>query len=146
MMHRISFSIVKVLTTTALILLTCCKKDEIINEGDTLKGLYEGYFAFRGDTIWEQLYIKADTFMEVPSGGLEQELQKWPCITEGRFQINDDTILFDVLRYPPSSAVCDQDILLSGKYLVSVSGELLNFRKGEGNLRQTYNLHHVTAW
>jgi hypothetical protein len=144
-MHRTSLSIIKPLIAIVIILLTCCKKDEIMNEVITLKGLYEGYFAFRGDTIWEQLYFKADTFMELPSGGLQQDLQKWPCIVEGVFEINNDTIRFDVRKYPPSSAVCDQNILLSGKFYVSVSGELLNFRKGEGDIKQTYNLNHVTA-
>jgi len=54
------------------------------------------------------------------------------------------SFIFDVRSYPPSSAVCNPDILLTGKYFVSVSGELLNFLKGEGNIRQTYILNHVT--
>lgn len=142
-MLRTSFSMIKCLIIIALIILTCCNKEKITNEVPILEGLYEGYFAFRGDTIWEQLYFKADTFIECASGGLQPELQKWPCITEGIFEIKEDSIHFDVHTYPPSSAVCNPEILLTGKYFLSVSGELLNFRKGEGELRQTYNLNHV---
>jgi len=122
-----------------IVLMVGCKKEVIIHEA-ILDGYYEGYFAYSGDTIWEAIYFKADTFIEVPSGGLQMELQKWPCLVEGLYNITDSKINFKVYEYPPPEALCDSDIYLSGDFAIKLLKEEIVFWKEEGDLRQTYKL------
>jgi len=127
-----------------IVLIVGCKKEDVIDEV-IIEGYYEGYFAYAGDTIWEAIYFKSDTFVEVPSGGLPMELQKWPCIVEGLYSIIDSNISFNVYKYPPPEVQCDTTIYLSGDFMIKPIQEEIVFWKEEGDLRQTYKLKLRTA-
>lgn len=122
-----------------------CEKEDSTDGSRFIEGYYEGYFVYAGDTIWEAINFKADTFKEVPSGGLQMELQKWPCVVEGLYNIIDSTISFNVNKYPPPEAQCDTNIYLSGSFVLKPVQEEIVFLKGEGYQRQTYKLKLQTA-
>ena len=125
-----------------IVLLIGCNKEDINVELIIPDGYYEGNYAYSGDTIWEAIFFKADTFKEVPSGGLLMDLQKFPCIVEGLYNIQNKNINFDVLKYPVtlSDTFCDSNIFLSGDYSIIISNKEITFWKGEGNSRHTYNV------
>jgi len=102
-----SVSIVAILFFT---LIRCEKKDptsEYIPEG-----YYSGIFIFSEDTIFDAFIFSADTFSEIPSGGVMH--QKFPCLVEGTYVIQDGKIEFSILKYPEEGSSCDPDILLTG--------------------------------
>ena len=125
-----------------IVLLIGCNKEDINVELIIPDGLYEGYYAYSGDTIWEAIIFKADTFKEVPSGGLQMGLQKFPCIVEGLYNIQNKNINFNVLEYPVTipDTSCDSNIFLSGDYSIIISNKEITFWKGEGISRHTYKL------
>ena len=125
-----------------IVLLIGCNKEDINVELIIPDGYYEGNYAYSGDTIWEAIFFKADTFKEVPSGGLQMDLQKFPCIVEGLYNIQNKNINFDVLKYPVtlSDTFCDSNIFLSGDYSIIIFNKEITFWKGEGNSRHTYNV------
>ena len=123
-----------------IVLLIGCNKEDINVELIIPDGLYEGNYTYSGDTIWEAIFFKADTFKEVPSGGLQMGLQKYPCIVEGLYNIQNKNINFDVLEYPVTNTLCDSNIFLSGDYSITISNKEITFWKGEGISKHTYNL------
>ena len=123
-----------------IVLLFGCNKEDINAEIIIPDGYYTGYYAYSGDTIWEAIIFKADTFKEVPSGGLQVGLQKYPCIVEGLYYIQNENINFNVLKYPAPNTLCDSNMFLSGDYSIIISNEEIIFWKGEGISRSTYNL------
>ena len=121
-------------------LLGCEKKDpdpEYIPEG-----YYSGIFIFSEDTVFDAFVFNADTFCEVPSGGAMY--QKFPCLVEGTYKIQEGVVEFSILKYPEQSIYCDPDILLSGSYDMILSGDDLEFIKGEGDSKQHYKMKKVT--
>ena len=125
-----------------IVLLIGCNKEDINAELIIPDGYYEGTYAYSGDTIWEAIYFKADTFKEVPSGGLQMDLQKFPCLVEGLYNIQNKNINFNVLEYPVTipDTLCDSNIFLSGDYSIIISNKEITFWKGEGISKHTYNL------
>jgi len=122
----------------------CCQKDDnyaIV----IIDGYYEGYYAHSGDTIWEAISFKTDSFHEQPSGGLQLDLQKWPCIVKGTYNIIDSMVLFEVSKYPRAELQCDTNIYLSGEYTIKIKDENVVFWKGEDDQKQTYNMKLISA-
>ena len=62
-----------------LTLFACDKKEP--SPDNIPEGYYSGIFIYSGDTLFDAIIFKADTFMEVPSGGALH--QKFPCLVEG---------------------------------------------------------------
>ena len=125
----------------SFILMGCEKKDfvpEYIPEG-----YYEGMFIFSEDTVFDACIFNADTFCEVPSGGVMY--QKFPCLVEGTYKIREGLIEFSILKYPAEGIICDPEILLSGSYEMILSGNKLEFMKVEGDSKQQYKMQKVSS-
>lgn len=141
-----NYSLLFKLTLLTTVILISCGKEDFNNKILIRDGYYTGYFAYSGDTIWEAISFKEDTFKEVPSGGLPMDMQKFPCIVEGLYNIKNGNINFNVYKYPsfdkypPPYELCDSDIYLCGDYTIEISKEEFFFWKGGGNFIQTYKL------
>jgi hypothetical protein len=122
-------------------LIGCEKKDptpEYIPEG-----YYSGIFIFSEDTVFDAFIFNADTFCEVPSGGVMH--QKFPCLVEGTYIIQEGIIEFSILKDPEEGSNCDPGILLTGSYDMILAGNKLEFMKGEGDVKQHYIIKKVTS-
>jgi hypothetical protein len=131
-----SFSLIAIVL---IALFGCEKKDptfEYIPDG-----YYSGHFIYSEDTVFDVIVFDADTFSEVPSGGVMH--QKFPCLVEGTYVIQDGKIDFSILKYPEDGSNCDPEKLLTGSYDLKMSGESLEFIKGDGGNKQLYKLIKV---
>ena len=124
-----------------LTLIACDKKDTSPNY--IPEGYYSEIFIYSEDTVFDAFIFKADTFMEVPSGGVLH--QKFPCIVEGTYEILDGIVEFSIHKYPQEGSDCDSDILLSGAYEMMLEGDNLEFVKGEGVSKQHYKMKKVQS-
>ena len=107
------------------------------------EGYYSGIFIFSEDTVFDAFIFHEDTFSEVPSGGVMH--QKFPCIVEGTYVIQEGIIEFSILKHPEESSNCDPGILMSGSYEMILAGDKLEFMKGEGDCKQHYIVKKVTS-
>ena len=133
---------VQSLSLIALVFITligCEKKDP--SPVHIPEGYYSGHFIYSEDTVFDAFVFNADTFSEVASGGVMH--QKFPCIVEGTYIIQDGEIEFSVLKYPEEGSNCDPDKFLTGSYDMKLSGDSLEFTKGEGSSKQCYKLKKV---
>ena len=135
--------LIKIAVLIVAILIGCQKDDNdkiVITEG-----YYEGFYAYSGDTIWEAISFKTNSFSEQPSGGLPIGWQKWPCLVEGIYTIIDSNIVFKVTKYPLIESQCESGNYLSGRFTLRNTDESLLFWKGEGDQKQTHWLKLLSA-
>lgn len=108
-------------------------------------GSYMGSFSYDNNYLWEAFIIRNDSFIELASGGVM--FQKFPeyCLTEGTFEIIDDSIFFKNINVaqPPKGNVDDyeKDYLLMGNYYIEESSNsTIVFSRMAKNGRQKYDL------
>jgi hypothetical protein len=108
-------------------------------------GYYSGSFIFNGDTVFDAIVFETDSFCEVPSGGVIH--QKFPCLVGGVYSIQEKDIEFSILKYPVISdtSTCDSDIFLSGVYEMVITGDRLEFWKGDETQYQKYKLEKIES-
>jgi hypothetical protein len=122
------------------IMLFSCKKDTFSSDG-----YYSGSFSSQEQRTFTAIVIDGSNYSEVPSGGVYN--QKYPCVTKGKYRINNNTISFyaTVLPVVPDCQ-CGEltgvkfDCLLIGDYTLVQSGEKIIFQRGTGNDLQVYDL------
>lgn len=136
--------IVQAILFVAIVFFTLmgCEKKDLVPEYIP-EGYYSGIFIFSEDTVFDAFVFNADTFCEVPSGGAMY--QKFPCLVEGTYKIQEGVVEFSILKYPEEGINCDPEILLSGSYDMILSGDNLEFMKGEGDSKQHYKMKKVTS-
>jgi hypothetical protein len=127
-------SVFVILTLSFLFVISSCKKDESF----TSDGYYSGSFSYKGQVLFDALSITGNQFKEVASGGAMN--QKFPCITEGKYEINGNTITFSSSK--SSNCTCIE-CLLDGKYTLVKSGNNLIFEREIGGELQQYNLTQI---
>jgi hypothetical protein len=95
--------------------------------------------------LWESFIIRNDSFVEVASGGVM--FQKFPkyCLTEGTFEIIDDSIYFKNIQVaqPPNGIIVDyqKEFVLMGSYFIEeYSDSSIVFSRKSKNGSQKYNL------
>ena len=122
-----------------------CDKE---NEGVAFKlknGSYMGSFNYDNHQLWESFLIRKDSFVELASGGVM--FQKFPkhCLTEGTYEIIDDSICFKNVQaaQPPNGNIADyeKEYLLVGSYYIEKhSDSTIVFSRIAKNGSQKYEL------
>ncbi len=101
-------------------------------------GYYSGSLNYQGQLYFDAISFDGNTYKEVPSGGALN--QKFPCLTEGTYEIKKGTITF----MPSKSPTCScSTCLLTGDYDLIQEGNKIIFKKGSGNDLQTYSLTQI---
>lgn len=128
-----------------LIGILSCDKE---NDGVAYKlkdGSYMGSFSYDNKHLWESFIIKNDSFTELASGGVMY--QKYPahCLTEGIYEITDDSIHFKniTIAQPPNGKIADYEneyLLMGSFYIEEKSDTTIVFSRVAKNGRQIYNL------
>lgn len=132
-----------------LILLIGCISCNKENEDVAFKlknGYYMGSFSYDNNLLWESFIIRKDSFVELASGGVL--FQKFPvyCLTEGTYDIIDDSIYFENIQVvqPPNGNIADyeKEYLLMGSYFIEeYSDSSIVFLRISKNGRQKYDLN-----
>jgi hypothetical protein len=122
-----------------------CDKE---NQGIAFKlknGSYMGSLKYDNNQLWESFLIRKDSFVELASGGVM--FQKFPkyCLTEGTYEIIDDSIYFRNIQaaQPPNGNIHDyqKEYLLMGSfYIEECSDSSIVFSRIVKNGSQKYDL------
>ncbi len=107
------------------------------------EGYYSGCFIYAGDTLFNAVSFHPDrSFSEQASGGAMY--QKFPCLVEGSYVIENDYIAFRVEKYPDEEVSCSTELLLMGTFHLHMSGDTLDLTKGDAGSFQRYRLVRVS--
>ena len=140
-MKKINF----ILGLILLIGYVSCDKE---NQGVAFKlknGSYMGSFKYDNNQLWESFLIRKNSFVELASGGVM--FQKFPkyCLTEGTYEIIDDSIYFKNIQVaqPPKGNIAnyEKEYLLVGSYYIEeYSDSSIVFSRIAKNGSQKYDL------
>ncbi len=122
-----------------------CDKENLGVAFKLKNGSYMGSFKYDNNQLWESFLIRQDSFIELASGGVM--FQKFPkyCLTEGTYEIIDDSIYFNNIEVaqPPNGNIANYEkkYLLMGAYFVeNYTDSSIVFWRIINNMRQEYDL------
>lgn len=126
------------------LLTSCEKKDENqITSNQIAKGYYEGYFEYKEDSYWCEIYFDGNKYEEWPSGGALFQ-KSMICLTVGTFSIENNVLSFelDSIKFKDFPESCTPDMFLPGNYQITntVKKDSLIFKRGTGDNQIVYYL------
>jgi len=128
----------------AMLLVTCDKNNEVLNENDLINdGFYGGSFLYDSIDYWCLIEFNYNKYEEWPSGGAIYQ-KSMGCLTTGSYSINEGmlTFILDSFKFEDYPEPCNNDMLLPGEYQINYrdNNDSIVFEKETENGKIIYYL------
>jgi len=138
-----------ILITLALLMVTCDKNSDGVEENDLFNdGYYGGGFSYEGISYWYLLEINQSNYEEWPSGGAIYQ-KSMGCLTTGTYSINDSILTFtlDSFKFEGYPFPCVTDMILPGEYQINYrdDNDSIVFEKETENGKIVYYLNRANS-
>ena len=124
-----------------ILLFISCSKEE--SHRFITNGFYIGYFEYQGLKYYSSIIIDEKGYSEGASGGVIYQ-KNIPCLTEGRFLIYGDKLIFNPQKYLMDESEVwkrNPDLILNGAFnIMFLKSDSISFSKGTGDKKIVYLL------